>query len=209
MCFLSCVVVIPSFRNEKSANLLRTVLIRERLNHYGTMAQRGLSSTFSRKFFNSNNITGLVKTSQHIHSGVTKRGTVDIVFERDGVQYDLCNVRSYYLFFRRVFRPLIDCNFVFSSVCSAPDSGTLRRWAANRTAKTRPTRRTCRQRPVWNWSYSACTSDRSTCLPARVSWWGTSGQGPDRIEHRSSRCVYSNYDNNAAAIPRKRNYNNS
>ncbi|VVC41334.1 Hypothetical protein CINCED_3A012915 [Cinara cedri] len=78
-------------QNEKSANLLQTVLIRERLNHYGTMAQRGLSSTFSRKFINHNNITGLVKTSQHIYSGVTKRGTVDIVFERDGVQYDLCN----------------------------------------------------------------------------------------------------------------------
>lgn len=118
MCFLSYVVVIPSFRNEKSANLLRTVLVRERLNHYGTMAQRGLSSTFSRKFFNCNNITGLVKTSQHIHSGVTKRGTVDIVFERDGIQYDLCNVRPCYFVFRRVFHPINFFIFFSSSVRS-------------------------------------------------------------------------------------------
>lgn len=81
-------------RNEKSAKLLRTVLSRENLNHYGSLAQRGLSSFFSRKFINYNNITGLVKNSQHIYSGVTKRGSVDIVLEHDGIQYDLCSVSA-------------------------------------------------------------------------------------------------------------------
>jgi len=56
------------------------------------MAQRGLSSCFSKEFINYNDITGLVKTSQHIYSGVTKRGSVDIVLEHDNVQYDLCSV---------------------------------------------------------------------------------------------------------------------
>lgn len=78
-------------QNETSARLLRTVLVRERLNHYGSMAQRGLSSCFSRKFINYNNITGLVKNSQQIYSGVTKRGSVDIVLEHDSVKYDLCS----------------------------------------------------------------------------------------------------------------------
>lgn len=59
------------------------------------MAQRGLSSSFSRKFINYNNITGLVKTSQHIYSGVTKRGSVDIVLKHDNVQYDLCSVSGF------------------------------------------------------------------------------------------------------------------
>lgn len=91
---LITVVVFAFFfcRNETSARLLRTVLVRERLNHYGSMAQRGLSSCFSRKFINYNNITGLVKNSQHIYSGVTKRGSVDIVLEHDNVKYDLCSV---------------------------------------------------------------------------------------------------------------------
>lgn len=86
------IILCLSSRNEKSAKLLQTVLIQEKLNHYGSMAQRGLSSSFSRKFINYNNITGLVKTSQHIYLGVTKRGSVDIVLERDSVQYDLCSV---------------------------------------------------------------------------------------------------------------------
>lgn len=78
-------------QNETSARLLRTVLVREQLNHYGNMAQRGLSSCFSRKFINYNNITGLVKNSQQIYSGVTKRGSVDIVLEHENVNYDLCS----------------------------------------------------------------------------------------------------------------------
>ncbi|XP_025199108.1 microsomal triglyceride transfer protein large subunit [Melanaphis sacchari] len=78
-------------QNETSARLLRTVLVRERLNHYGNMAQRGLSSCFSRKFINYNNITGLVKNSQQIYSGVTKRGSVDIALEHENIKYDLCS----------------------------------------------------------------------------------------------------------------------
>lgn len=85
-----------SFRNEKSAKLLKTVLVQEKLNHYGCMAQRGLSSSFSRTFVNYNNITGQVKSSQHIYSGVTKRGSVDIVLEHDNVQYDLCSVSRFH-----------------------------------------------------------------------------------------------------------------
>lgn len=87
-------------RNETSARLLRTVLVREKLNHYGNMAQRGLSSCFSRKFINYNNITGLVKNSQQIYSGVTKRGSVDIVLEHENVKYDLCSVSVFILILR-------------------------------------------------------------------------------------------------------------
>ncbi|XP_050434632.1 microsomal triacylglycerol transfer protein [Adelges cooleyi] len=75
-----------------AAKLLREVLIREKLNHYGVLAQRGLSSSFSRYFLDYNNITGLVKSSQHIYTGVTKRGSVDIIVEHDGHQYHLCNL---------------------------------------------------------------------------------------------------------------------
>ncbi|KAL5233567.1 hypothetical protein ACI65C_000977 [Semiaphis heraclei] len=82
-------------QNETSARLLRTVLVRERLNHYGSMAQRGLSSCFSRKFINYNNITGLVKNSQQVYSGVTKRGSVDIVLGHNDVKYDLCSFGMY------------------------------------------------------------------------------------------------------------------
>lgn len=81
-------------RNERSAKLLRAVLSRENLNHYGSLAQRGLSSFFSRKFISHNDITGLVRNSQHIYSGVTKRGSVDIVLEHDGIRYDLCSVSA-------------------------------------------------------------------------------------------------------------------
>lgn len=76
-------------QNESSAKLLKTVMTQEGLNHYGSMAQRGLSSYFSRKFLKFNNITGLVKSSQHMYYGVTKRGSVDIVLEHENVQYDL------------------------------------------------------------------------------------------------------------------------
>jgi len=61
------------------------------------MAQRGLSSCFSRKFIKYNDITGLVKTSQQIYLGVTKRGSVDIVLEHENVQYDLCSVSVFEL----------------------------------------------------------------------------------------------------------------
>lgn len=90
--FMCHYLMFFSSRNEKSARLLKTVLVREKLNHYGCMAQRGLSSSFSRIFVNYNNITGLVKSSQHIYSGVTKRGSVDIVLDHDNVQFDLCSV---------------------------------------------------------------------------------------------------------------------
>lgn len=90
-------------RNERSAKLLRAVLSRENLNHYGSLAQRGLSSFFSRKFISHNDITGLVRNSQHIYSGVTKRGSVDIVLEHDGIRYDLCSVSADVIYCRGAF----------------------------------------------------------------------------------------------------------
>ncbi|XP_050546940.1 microsomal triacylglycerol transfer protein [Daktulosphaira vitifoliae] len=79
-------------QNQSAAMLFREVLINEKLNHYGVLAQRGLSSSFSRKFFSYNNITGLVKSSQHIYTGVTKRGSVDIIMEHENNHYHLCNL---------------------------------------------------------------------------------------------------------------------
>jgi len=103
ICVITMVVVLRCVsRNETSARLLQTVLIRERLNHYGSMAQRGLSSCFSRKFMNYNNITGLVKNSQQIYSGVTKRGSVDIVLEHDNIKYDLCSVSAFIIILRHL-----------------------------------------------------------------------------------------------------------
>lgn len=137
-------------RNEKSAKLLRTVLIRENLNHYGSLAQRGLSSFFSRKFITYNNITGLVKNSQHIYSGVTKRGSVDIVLEHDNIQYDLCSVSAVDAVVESPIGIVDGDVGVFSSACSPPDLGTSRRCTTTPAKKTRPTKPTCRQRLVWS-----------------------------------------------------------
>lgn len=136
-------------RNEKSAKLLKMVLVQEKLNHYGSMAQRGLSSSFSRKFINYNNITGLVKNSQHIYSGVTKRGSVDIVLERDSVQYDLCSVSicSAFIFYSSTTWILI---YNFSLECSPLDLDTSHLSIVIQVKKKHLTRTTCQQQLAWN-----------------------------------------------------------
>ncbi|XP_033328364.1 microsomal triacylglycerol transfer protein isoform X1 [Megalopta genalis] len=52
--------------------------------NYNVLAQRGLSTAFTRHFLTSADSNGSLVTIQEISSGILKRGTVDVVLEVDG-----------------------------------------------------------------------------------------------------------------------------
>ncbi|KAI5713097.1 hypothetical protein M8J75_013732 [Diaphorina citri] len=58
-------------------------------NHYGVLAQRGLSTALSRSFMTHPNTNGSLLSIQEISGGILKRGTVDVVVENSNETHSL------------------------------------------------------------------------------------------------------------------------
>lgn len=74
-----------SKKDAQFAKNLNEVLMEfgQRVINYNVLAQRGLSTAFTRDFLTSADSNGTLVTVQEIYSGILKRGTVDVVLEVD------------------------------------------------------------------------------------------------------------------------------
>lgn len=70
-------------KNERFAGFLKKIYATDgvRVNNYNTRVQRGLSTAFARDFLRSPDSNGSLVTVQEVHSGLLKRGIVDVVLE--------------------------------------------------------------------------------------------------------------------------------
>lgn len=59
------------------------------LNNYSTLSPRGLSTALKRTFLNGNQTKGSLVSIQEIHSGIAKRGVVNVVMEKNGYENEL------------------------------------------------------------------------------------------------------------------------
>ncbi|XP_069705721.1 microsomal triacylglycerol transfer protein isoform X2 [Periplaneta americana] len=76
----------PDFRVQ-----IKSIILEEhdRLNNYNVMAQRGLSTAFTRSFFSSPSGNGSLVTVQEMAGGLLKRGLVDVVLDTDGISQQI------------------------------------------------------------------------------------------------------------------------
>ncbi|KAJ8915951.1 hypothetical protein NQ315_016627 [Exocentrus adspersus] len=61
----------------------------DRLNNYSTLAPKGLSTALMRYFLKSPSVNGSLVSIQEIKSGIVKRGTVNLVLDKDGTFSEL------------------------------------------------------------------------------------------------------------------------
>ncbi|KAI4502648.1 hypothetical protein M0802_002560 [Mischocyttarus mexicanus] len=75
-----------SEKNETFARNLREHfnMDQQKVNNYNVLAQKGLSTAFSRNFLKSVGSNGSLVTIQEINSGLLKRGTVNVILETNG-----------------------------------------------------------------------------------------------------------------------------
>jgi microsomal triglyceride transfer protein large subunit len=64
----------------------------KKLNNYNVMAQRGLSTAFTRSFLSSKSGNGSLVTVQEIAGGLLKRGLVDVVLNTQGTSQEIFTV---------------------------------------------------------------------------------------------------------------------
>lgn len=62
---------------------MQSIIKVNNLNNYNVLAQRGLSTAFTRSFMIHPSANGSLSTIQEISAGIVKRGLVDVVFEKD------------------------------------------------------------------------------------------------------------------------------
>ncbi|KAJ4438443.1 hypothetical protein ANN_14388, partial [Periplaneta americana] len=76
----------PDFRAQ-----IKSIILEEhdRLNNYNVMAQRGLSTAFTRSFFSSPSGNGSLVTVQEMAGGLLKRGLVDVVLDTHGISQQI------------------------------------------------------------------------------------------------------------------------
>ena len=72
---------------------------RNRLNNYHVLAQRGLSTAFTRSFFSNPSGNGSLVTIQEISGGLLKRGLVDVVLDTQGTHQEIFTVSLAMLLF--------------------------------------------------------------------------------------------------------------
>ncbi|XP_015186942.1 PREDICTED: microsomal triglyceride transfer protein large subunit [Polistes dominula] len=75
-----------SEKNETFARNLKENFnkLQQKINNYNVLAQKGLSTAFSRSFLKSVGSNGSLVTVQEINGGLLKRGTVNVVLETNG-----------------------------------------------------------------------------------------------------------------------------
>lgn len=78
--------------NEFREMILGIIRSNPKINNYAILAQKGLSTAFSRSFVNNPSVNGSLVTVQEIHGGILKRGIVDVVLENNGVSQEMFRV---------------------------------------------------------------------------------------------------------------------
>lgn len=74
--------------------LKRIVRSEPKINNYGVLAQRGVSSALARQFLNHPITNGTMLTSQEMSSGLVKRGVFDIVLENNERSCEMFSVST-------------------------------------------------------------------------------------------------------------------
>lgn len=64
-----------------------------RLNNYGVLAQRGLSTSLARSFLRGPSTNATLMTTQEIQNGIVKRGIVNVLLEKDDLSQEMFSVR--------------------------------------------------------------------------------------------------------------------
>lgn len=63
------------------------------LTNYHILGQKGLSTAFTRSFMKHASANGSLSTVQEMYGGIVKRGTVDVIIDRDGSSQTIFSVR--------------------------------------------------------------------------------------------------------------------
>ncbi|XP_039279167.1 microsomal triglyceride transfer protein large subunit-like isoform X2 [Nilaparvata lugens] len=73
-----------AYRDEKFLETVKDIFSSLNLNNYNILAQKGLSTAFTRFFMTGSAANGSLSTVQEIQNGIVKRGLVDIVLDQSG-----------------------------------------------------------------------------------------------------------------------------
>ncbi|RZF39851.1 hypothetical protein LSTR_LSTR000499 [Laodelphax striatellus] len=73
-----------AYRDEKFLETVKDIISSLNLNNYNILAQKGLSTAFTRFFMTGSAANGSLSTVQEISNGIVKRGLVDIVLDQSG-----------------------------------------------------------------------------------------------------------------------------
>lgn len=108
-------LIMMSDKCEKfRAQLFRIIKSDRFLNNYSALAQRGLSIALNRPFLEHPSSNGSLLTIQEMHSGIVKRGVVNIIMSKNEYAQEIFSVSEIVVIIVKIY--LLSCSWVFSRV---------------------------------------------------------------------------------------------